>query len=145
VAAQEIGAVATDSVALAEKAGVLLDQMVPSIRKTSDLVQEIAAASTEQSSGVAQINSAVAQMSETTQRNAASSEELAGTSEELSSHATQLQQTISFFKIGSASTRGGAQDRSAPARRKPQLTRVASSAAPAAAEDINESKFTKFG
>lgn len=149
VAAQEIGAVATDSVALAEKAGALLDQMVPSIRKTSDLVQEIAAASTEQSSGVAQINSAVAQMSETTQRNAASSEELAGTSEELSGHATQLQQTISFFKIGSASTRSAAHDRSAQSRRTVQITAggskaKASGAAPPATGEINESKFAKF-
>ena len=147
VAAQEIGGVATDSVALAEKAGVLLDQMVPSIRKTSDLVQEIAAASAEQSSGVTQINSAVTQMSETTQRNAASSEELAGTSEELSGHATQLQQTISFFKIGSASTRGGAQERTSPSRKKAQPApgaSRASSAPPPATGEINESKFAKF-
>jgi methyl-accepting chemotaxis protein len=51
VAAQEIGEVAASSVALAEKAGGLLSAMVPSIRQTSDLVQEIAAASNEQSSG----------------------------------------------------------------------------------------------
>ena len=147
VAAQEIGGVATDSVALAEKAGVLLDQMVPSIRKTSDLVQEIAAASTEQSSGVTQINSAVTQMSETTQRNAASSEELAGTSEELSGHATQLQQTISFFKIGSKTNRGGTQERVTHSRRKAQSTQGASKApgaTPPAGGEINESKFAKF-
>src|SRR3989338_2863608 len=48
VAAQEIGAVASDSVTLAERAGQLLDQMVPSIRKTADLVQEISSASREQ-------------------------------------------------------------------------------------------------
>jgi len=143
VAAQEIGSVATDSVALAEKAGVLLDQMVPSIRKTSDLVQEIAAASTEQSSGVTQINSAVAQMSETTQRNAASAEELAGTSEELSGHAAQLQQTISFFKIGSTSSRGGASQRSKKMHSVPGASKVAGGS-PHAAEELNEAKFTKF-
>ncbi len=55
---------------LAEKAGALLDEIVPSIKKTSDLVQEISAASQEQSSGVAQINSAVTQLSQTTQQNA---------------------------------------------------------------------------
>ncbi len=57
--------------------GVLLDQIVPSIKKTSDLVQEISAASQEQSIGVGQINSAVTQLSQTTQQNATSSEELA--------------------------------------------------------------------
>jgi methyl-accepting chemotaxis protein len=99
IAAQEIGEVATNSVELAEKAGALLAQMVPNIRKTADLVQEISAASSEQSSGVGQINSAVGQLNQTTQQNASSSEELAATSEEMSSQAEQLQQTMSFFKL----------------------------------------------
>ena len=99
VAAQEIGEVATSSVELAERAGGLLDQMVPNIRKTSDLVQEITAASEEQSAGVGQINAAVGQMSQTTQQNASSSEELAATAEEMSSQAEQLQQAMAFFKL----------------------------------------------
>ncbi|OYO29072.1 methyl-accepting chemotaxis protein [Janthinobacterium sp. PC23-8] len=98
VAAQEIGEVATSSVELAERAGRLLDQMVPNIRKTSDLVQEITAASEEQSSGVGQINAAVGQLSQTTQQNASSSEELAATAEEMSSQAEMLQQLMSLFK-----------------------------------------------
>ena len=100
VAAQEIGTVASSSVELAERAGKLLDEMVPSIKKTSDLVQEITAASQEQSSGVGQINAAVGQLSQTTQQNAGASEELAATAEELSSQAEQLQQAMSFFKVG---------------------------------------------
>ena len=99
IAAQEIGSVASSSVELAETAGRLLDQMVPNIKKTSDLVQEITAASEEQSSGVSQINAAVGQLSETTQQNASSSEELAATAEEMSSQAEQLQQSMSFFKL----------------------------------------------
>jgi methyl-accepting chemotaxis protein len=99
VAAQEIGEVATSSVELAERAGTLLDRMVPNIRKTSDLVQEITAASEEQSAGVGQINAAVGQMSQTTQQNASSSEELAATSEEMSSQAEQLQQAMAFFRL----------------------------------------------
>jgi methyl-accepting chemotaxis protein len=102
LAAQEIGEVASSSVELAERAGKLLDSMVPSIRKTADLVQEISAASTEQSSGAGQINSAVSQLSQTTQQNASSSEELAATAEEMSSQAEQLQQTMSFFKLAGA-------------------------------------------
>ncbi|MGH6648399.1 methyl-accepting chemotaxis protein [Aquabacterium sp.] len=99
VAAQEIGTVASSSVELAETAGKLLDNMVPNIRRTSDLVQEITAASEEQSSGVGQINSAVGQLSQTTQQNASSSEELAATAEQMTSQAEQLQETMAFFKL----------------------------------------------
>ncbi|GJI92431.1 MULTISPECIES: methyl-accepting chemotaxis protein [Telluria group] len=98
VAAQEISKVASDSVELAEQAGQMFDALVPNIRKTSDLVQEITAASEEQSSGVRQINSAVIQLSETTQLNAASSEELAATSEEMSAQAEQLGALMAVFK-----------------------------------------------
>src|SRR5471032_1523920 len=98
VAAQEIGQVASNSVELAEQAGLLLDAIVPNIRKTSDLVQEIAAASEEQSSGVRQINGAVGQLSQTTQLNAASSEELAATAEEMSAQAEQLDLLMAMFK-----------------------------------------------
>src|SRR6185369_454479 len=79
VAAQEIEQVASGSVSLAEKAGSLLDTMLPNIKRTSDLVQEITAASEEQSAGAGQINSAMSQLSQTTQMNASSSEELAAT------------------------------------------------------------------
>ncbi|GFE83354.1 hypothetical protein GCM10011487_53540 [Steroidobacter agaridevorans] len=104
VAAQEIGTVATNSVELAERAGKLLDEIVPSITKTSDLVQEISAASQEQASGVNQINAAVTQLSQTTQQNATSSEELAATAEEMSGQAEQLQHTVAFFKVEGART-----------------------------------------
>jgi methyl-accepting chemotaxis protein len=108
VAAQEIGEVAGSSVALAEKAGHLLAEIVPNIRKTSELVQEITAASTEQSSGVGQINSVVGQLSQTTQQNASSSEELAATAEEMSGQAEQLQHTMQFFKLDRAGQGGRA-------------------------------------
>jgi methyl-accepting chemotaxis protein len=99
IAAQEIGEVATSSVSLAEQAGTMLGAMVPNIRKTSDLVQEITSASEEQSAGLAQINSAIAQLSQTTQQNAAGSEELASTAEQMSSQAEELQQAMSFFRV----------------------------------------------
>ncbi|MFT3799608.1 MAG: methyl-accepting chemotaxis protein [Burkholderiaceae bacterium] len=106
VAAQEIGSVAGSSVELAERAGELLDRMVPSIRRTSDLVQEIAAASEEQSTGVGQINAAVGQLSQTTQQNASSSEELAATAEQMSDEAAKLQRAMAFFKLTADSARG---------------------------------------
>ena len=99
VAAQEIGEVASGSVELAEKAGRLLETMVPNIRKTSELVQEITAASQEQSAGVGQINAAMVQLNQATQQNASASEELAATAEEMSGQAEQLQQTMAFFKL----------------------------------------------
>ncbi|TWI47517.1 methyl-accepting chemotaxis protein [Pseudoduganella flava] len=147
VAAQEIGEVATNSVELAERAGGLLDQMVPNIRKTSDLVQEITAASEEQSAGVGQINAAVGQMSQGTQQNASSSEELAATAEEMSSQAEQLQQAMAFFRLD------GAQAMRKPAGRKPSGR---ASAAPqrhgialqhpafAAEDNLDEASFTRF-
>ncbi len=99
VAAQEIGQLAGSSVKMAEQAGKLLDEMVPSIKKTSDLVQEIAAASQEQSAGVGQINGAMGQLNKATQQNASASEELAATSEEMGGQAAQLQELMEFFKV----------------------------------------------
>jgi methyl-accepting chemotaxis protein len=101
VAAQEIGGVAQDSVKLAERAGSRLTEMVPSIRKASDLVQDIASASQEQSSGVGQINGAMGQLNQATQQNASASEELAATAEEMGSQAEQLQQLMEFFRLES--------------------------------------------
>jgi methyl-accepting chemotaxis protein len=124
--------------------------MVPSIRKTADLVQEISAASSEQSSGVGQINSAVGQLNQTTQQNASSSEELAATSEEMSSQAEQLQQTMSFFKLDSSGSsrapaftaRKSPVSKKAPA--KPASAKTSGSMVQASSADIDETQFTKF-
>jgi methyl-accepting chemotaxis protein len=98
IAAQEISEFASNSVNQATHAGNRLEEIVPLIRKTADLVQEISAASQEQANGIDQINSAVGQLSQTTQGNAAAAEQLNATSEELSIHASRLQEMISFFK-----------------------------------------------
>jgi methyl-accepting chemotaxis protein len=99
IAAKEIGELAQSSVKTAEDAGQLLDSIVPSISKTSDLVQEIAAASQEQSAGAEQVNAAMMQMNTITQQNASASEELAATAEEMTGQAEQLQSLMNFFKI----------------------------------------------
>ena len=106
VAAQEIGALAGTSVGLAEKAGALLNGMVPSIQKTSELVQEIAAASGEQADGVAQITGAMNHLSGATQQTASASEELSATAEELSVRAQELNQLMASFQLGSADSPG---------------------------------------
>jgi methyl-accepting chemotaxis protein len=151
IAAQEIGTVAISSVELAERAGKLLDAMVPNIGKTSDLVQEISAASAEQSSGVEQINSAVSHLTQTTQQNASSSEELAATAEEVSGNAEQLQQLMAFFKVGPGKkaqvlefTPRKAAASGKPKSRKNPSQRVAGNLALTPAMEPDETEFTKF-
>ena len=100
-AAGEIGSLATKSVKVAERSGQLLLDLVPSIQKTAELVQEVAAASQEQSASVAQMNKAMALVDQVTQRNAAAAEELASTAEQMSSQAESLQQIVSFFQVAS--------------------------------------------
>jgi len=99
VSAQEISEQAGNSVKVAERAGGLLEAMLPNIRKTADLVQEISASSEEQATGVSQVNTAMGQLDQVSQQSAASSEELAATSEELSANAEKLQKIIGFFKL----------------------------------------------
>ncbi|WP_231934303.1 methyl-accepting chemotaxis protein [Geobacter sp. DSM 9736] len=98
-AAAEINEMSASSVEVAERAGELLDQLVPSIQKTAELVQEISAASKEQDSGAEQINKAIQQLDQVIQQNASASEEMASTAEELASQAEQLQSTIAFFRV----------------------------------------------
>jgi methyl-accepting chemotaxis protein len=99
VAAREIGSVAENSVQLAERAGQLLNTLVPAIQKTAELVQEIAAASSEQSTGAGQINTAINQLNQTAQQSASASEELASTAEEMTSQVAELRDLIGFFKL----------------------------------------------
>ncbi|TGL57331.1 PAS domain S-box protein [Leptospira ognonensis] len=97
--ANEIGSLAGGSVEIAETAGRLIEEIVPAINRTADLVQEIAAASQEQSSGVNEVNKAMSQLDQVSQQSASASEELAAIAEELKSRAEQLLSSISFFKI----------------------------------------------
>ena len=127
-AAKEIGGLAGSCVRLAERSEALLEQLVPSIRKTTDLVQEVAAASAEQSSGVSQINRALGQVDHVTQRNASSAEELSSTAEEMASQADamrrqaeavakqaeSLHRLMAFFRIG------GSAETPAPAAGAPE-------------------------
>jgi methyl-accepting chemotaxis protein len=98
-AAGEISSLATSSVQVAERSGKLIVDLVPTIRKTADLVQEVSAASQEQSVGVSQVAKAMGVFDEVTQRNASAAEELSSTAEELSSQAEALQQLMAFFQV----------------------------------------------
>jgi len=104
-AAAGISELSISSVAVAEKAGAMLDKMVPDIRKTSGLIEEINQASREQSEGVSQINRGIQHLDEIIQQNASAAEELAATAEELSGQAQQLQMAISYFDTGDGEIR----------------------------------------
>jgi methyl-accepting chemotaxis protein len=98
-AAGEINELSGSSMAIAQRAGELLQKLAPNIKKTAELVQEISAASSEQSAGASQVNQALQQLDQVVQENAAASEQLSSTSEELSAQAVQLKETIAFFRI----------------------------------------------
>jgi methyl-accepting chemotaxis protein len=103
-AAGEINSLSVSSVEVAELAGTMLENIVPSIQKTSELVQEIAAASREQDAGAEQINNSIQQLDKVIQQNAASTEEMASTSEELNSQSDQLREMMGFFKVKTMQT-----------------------------------------
>ena len=99
VAASEIDKVSKQGVLISENAEQLLTSLVPDIEKTADLVREIAAASSQQTSGISQITTSVMQLNDITQRNAASAEELAATSQNLAAKSVELKDAVSYFKI----------------------------------------------
>ncbi len=123
--AVHITALSASCVAIAERAGEMLNHLVPNIRKTASLVQEISAASREQRSGSEQINRALVQLDQVIQRNAAISEELAG-------QADQLQQLIVFFKTDETSWKkratAGNRERADAAKETPRKKRPLTSA-----------------
>ena len=98
-AAGEISSISSSSVEIAERAGEMLNSLVPDIRRTADLVKKISDASNEQNHGVDETNRAIQQLDMVTQQNASGAEEISATSEELSAQAQQLLDIVSFFKI----------------------------------------------
>lgn len=98
-AATEIDEVSVKSVDVALKSGEMLTDVVPNIQKTSDLIQEITASSTEQSAGADQINNAIQNLNVVVQENATTAEEMAASAEELNNQAEVLKDAVSFFKI----------------------------------------------
>jgi methyl-accepting chemotaxis protein len=101
-AAAEIGSLSSETVKVAQEAGAMLAKLVPDIKKTAELVEEITAACREQDVGSAQINQAIQQLDKVGQQNASASEQVSSTSEQLASQAEQLQSTIAYFRIEQA-------------------------------------------
>lgn len=101
VAAIKIVELSEYGLQISEKSGKLLEEIVPAVQNTSQIVQEIAAASQEQESNVNQINSAIQQLNDVTQQNTSTAEELATSSEELASQSSVLNDLVSYFIIDS--------------------------------------------
>ncbi len=106
-AAKEIIGLSSTSVDVAEKAGKLIEDIVPGIQKTAELVQEINASSAEQADGIKQVTKAIEQLDQVVQQNASATEEMSSTSEELAAQAEQLREAAAFFRIETLRDRNG--------------------------------------
>jgi methyl-accepting chemotaxis protein len=98
-AANEIGEVSNASLAVAERAGTIIRDIVPSIRKTAELVQEITASSEEQRNGAEQIKSAMSSLDQVMQQSAAGSESMASAADQLTELAERLEEVTRFFTL----------------------------------------------
>jgi methyl-accepting chemotaxis protein len=102
LAAGEIGHLSASSVEVAQTAGAMLSQLLPDIKKTAELVQEITGASKEQAEGADQINGSIQQLNHIIQQNSAAAEEMSSTAQELLAQSEQLRSSIAFFTVAQA-------------------------------------------
>ncbi|KAA5604587.1 HAMP domain-containing protein [Roseospira marina] len=123
-AASEIMTLSSETVTVSAEAGDMLTKLVPDIRRTAELVEEISAAAREQNAGAEQINTAIRQLDQVTQQNASASEEMSATSEELSAQAQQLDSTMAFFNLDDT-PRGGVRSAPSSTSAKPACVRPA--------------------
>ncbi len=121
-AAKEIKQLISDSVEkveggtkLVEQAGQTMDEIVTSVKRVTDIMAEITAASMEQSSGIDQVNQAITQMDEVTQQNAALVEEAAAAAESLEEQAQTLFTSVSVFKLADSAVAAKPNLRTVPA------------------------------
>ncbi|WP_062112789.1 methyl-accepting chemotaxis protein [Aureimonas sp. AU40] len=98
-AAADIGTLSGQTLAASEEAGKVFDGLMPDIRRTADIVSEIAAACREQSIGIEQINQAIVQLDQVTQANAGAALQMTTTAEALAGEAVNLNDRATFFKL----------------------------------------------
>jgi methyl-accepting chemotaxis protein len=89
-----------DGSVLVSQSGAALEEIVAAVKKVSDIVGEIAAASREQSSGIEQVNRAVMQIDEMTQQNAALVEQATAASQSMTNRASELNAMMARYKLG---------------------------------------------
>jgi methyl-accepting chemotaxis protein len=99
-AADEIDFISKKSREVTEESDKLINELIPDIKKTAALLQEIVSASSIQTKNVELVNRALDDLNQVIQQNAASSEQLASSSDELAFQAEKLRDMIGFFKIG---------------------------------------------
>ena len=123
-AAKEIKALISDSVGkvesgskLVNSAGQTMDEIVQSVKRVTDIMAEISAASREQSGGIEQVNTAVAQMDRITQQNAALVEEAAAAAKSMEEQTDQLSELVSVFKLSDDAKAQRAPRQAAPAKK----------------------------
>ena len=143
-AAKEIKALITDSVervgrgtTLVDQAGNTMNEVVASIRRVTDIMGEISAASSEQSQGVAQVGEAITSMDQTTQQNAALVEEMAAAASSLKSQAQELVQTVAVFRLGGDTGQAAPTVAAAVAAPAPTVRAPAPKPAPAATQRLS--------
>ena len=128
IAATEISEITGDSVKISEEAGALIEQVVPKIEETANLIKNIATAAGEQDIGIGQITQSMNELDRVTQTNSASSQELASASEELDGQATTLAELIGFFRVEEGAPQHFSERLSAPERqpRRPAMATASS-------------------
>jgi methyl-accepting chemotaxis protein len=145
-AAKEIKELISDSVGKVdngykqvESAGQTMQEIVDAVKRVTDIMGEITAASVEQSQGISQVNAAVTQMDEMTQQNAALVEQAAAAAESLQDQANGLAEAVSVFRVNAGASRALPAKRAlAVARAQPRAVAPRPTARPAKAEDADE-------
>ncbi|OIQ50606.1 Methyl-accepting chemotaxis protein I [Pseudodesulfovibrio hydrargyri] len=122
-AAAEISELSSKTAGVSDEAGQMLRELVPNIKRTAELVRDIAVASEEQAEGAAQVNAAMQDLDKVIQSNASASEETASTAEELAGQAVMLQQSMSFFKFSGKRAGGVRRPALPPVAQDPEFDR----------------------
>jgi methyl-accepting chemotaxis protein len=140
-AAKEIKALIDDSVGkvdagskLVGEAGSTMNELVDSVKRVTDIMSEIMAASEEQSSGIEQVNQAIAQMDQVTQQNASLVEEAAAAAESMQDQSRKLTEVVGAFKLNGMQTAVALQT-----KREPRLPRATTAAAQPAKKAVRKS------
>ena len=120
----------------------MLAKLVPDIKRTAELVEEITAACREQDVGSAQMNLAIQQLDQVTQQNASASEKISSTSEQLATQAERLQATIAFFRTGTstATTSSEVPDKKQERNLRSAVSKLRSTASTMAAPAVKADK-----
>jgi methyl-accepting chemotaxis protein len=153
-AAKEIKALISDSGVKVEtgsklvaSAGQTMEEIVTSVKRVTDIMAEISAASREQSNGIDQVNTAVSQMDKMTQQNAALVEEAAAAAKSMEEQTDELSRIVAGFQIGTTAGRAGSASQRKPAASRaarPDVSRKATVYHKVATADVDQDDWKEF-